>query len=79
MFAWILSHKLYFILVILLDGLVLNHLDHKHRRHGNGKTVDLSYFWKMMKAGQADGLLAVGLTVAAACSALMLGALLLFT
>jgi hypothetical protein len=79
MLAWIHSHQLYFILIILLDGLVLNHLDHKHRRHGNGngKIVDLSYFWKIMKSGHRDGILAIGLSLLAACSALLLGALLL--
>lgn len=78
MLAWILAHKLFFILLILLDGLVLNHLDQKHGQHGNGKVVGLSYFWKIMKTGDLDGVLAIGLTAAALCSALMLGALLLF-
>jgi ABC-type arginine/histidine transport system permease subunit len=77
MLAWIVSHKLFLILLILLDGLVLNHLDQKHGQHGNGKVVDLSYFWKIMKTGHWDGVLAIVLTFAAFCSALLLGALLL--
>ena len=76
MLDWILFNKLYFILIILLDGLVLNHLSAKHREHGNGRTVGLDYFWTILKQGQADGWLAIILTGAAALSAVMLGAVL---
>ena len=77
MIAWILSHKLIFILVILLDGIVLNQLSSKHAQRG--RNTDLGYFWTICKHGQLDGIVAVGLTGLALLSGVLLGCALLLT
>ena len=78
MLAWILANKLIFILVILLDGVVLNVLGAR-QQHGGGRDggADLADFWAMLRRGEPAGLLAIGLTVLAVASGLLLGAALL--
>ena len=81
--AWIVANKLIVILVILvilLDGVVLN-VPGARRKHGGGRDggADLADFRAMLRRGEPAGLLAIGLTVLAVASGLLLGASLLLT
>lgn len=78
MAQWLWSHRMIFILIIVLDALVLNYLEKKHRkddrREGQRAALGLDYFWGLMKQGRRDGVIAIAMTALALLSALLAGA-----
>lgn len=70
--SWILAHKFFLILIILLDGLVLNYLGGRHKRNDGQKEPGLAYFWQLFRQGDLEGALACGLTAAALLAGLLL-------
>ena len=77
MLDWIAAHQMFLVLIILLDGLVLNYLDQKKPARGAGGVADFDSLWQMSKAGEVTGLMAIGLTALALVAGLLLGATLL--
>lgn len=78
MAQWLWSHRMIFILIIVLDALVLNYLEKKHQKDGQRAALGLQYFWALMKQGRRDGVIVIALTALALLSALLAGAAYLF-
>lgn len=74
---WILANKLLLIMIIFLDGVVLNVLGSKHKKHNGNHEPGMQYFWQLMKSGTADGVAATLLTFLAGVAALLLASTLL--
>lgn len=75
--SWILANKIYLILIILLDGVVLTYLASKHERQHGQRQAGIEYFWALCKQGDLDGIAATLLTALALLSGGLLGMVLL--
>lgn len=74
MAEWLWSHRMIFILIIVLDGLLLNYLEKKHQKGDQRLKLGLDYFWSLMKRGEPDGLIVITFTALAVLSAVLSGA-----